>query len=311
MKEKIKASENEKTETKKLEAMAGVFTDFSLPETKKERKTEGEFMKDLVEVGNIVRKILLASSQAVSLQIPAHKAEILAGHVARLFKLYDTYIFLIVEKRTEVAFVILRCLTETLINFEYLLKYLDTDIFDKYKRASLSFERDLKELVLSDLEKGIVPETLQPLPHRILKSIEETFKRSAIEEDGENFQKKWGIKKEHLSLEGKAKDLGLERVYKLIFQNTSACIHGSWHDIDFYHLKREKGESGVRESNPKFQEPRPQMLSPSTLVLEAVMRYWGILGVSDFNPKIQEIINWFKEMDAQHEDFLVQISIGS
>lgn len=291
---------------KTAEKIVEAFTDFTLPVIKKEEKTNNDFMKDLVKVSNIVRRILLTSSQICSTQIPAYKAEILAGHMVRIFKLYDTYILMIVEKRGELAFIISRCLTETIINFEYLLKYLNTEVFKKYKRASLSLDRKFKKFMVDYYrERGLGP---KPLQDKMVKSLNKTFKRSGLRlEENELKKTEWGLKKEHLKISGKAKDVGLYEIYELIFKRTSAHVHGSWHDLDFNHLSPKKDKSGMRYPNVKFMEPMPHMLfAPSIMALNATIKYWNMIGFNDFNPRIQKVIEWFQNMAEQHKDYLIK-----
>lgn len=293
---------DEKQSKETAELIVSAFTDFTLPEVNAQRNSENDFLRDLVDGSNAARKILLTTSQIVNTSLSPEKSDVLLGNLVRAYKLYDSYIFLIVEKRAEIAMILLRCLVENIINFEYLIKNINTEVFKKYKKASLAREKDLRELMIKDLARGI-PQELEPLSKRILASIEETFRRSEIS-DEEKFNKKWGIKKEHLTTEGKAKDIGLERIYELIFKNTSGNIHGDWHDVDFNHLEREKNEFGQRNPNGRFIIPSPQMFSVTVLLMESVKKYWELLGWNEFNPRIDSIIDWFKNMDHAHEEFL-------
>jgi len=293
----------DETESKKTaELIVSVFTDFTLPKVDIERNSESDFLKDLVDGSNAVRKILLATSQLVNTSLLPEKSDVLVGNLVRIYKLYDSYILLITEKRAEIAMILLRCLMENIINFEYLIKHINTDIFTKYKKASLAREKDLRELVVKDLARG-VPQEVGSLSKRILGIIEETFKRNEIF-DEEKFDKEWGIDKRHLTTKGKAEDIGFDRIYEFIFKNTSGNIHGDWHDIDFNHLKRERNEYGQRNPNGRFIIPSPQMFSVSILLMESVKKYWELLGCFDFNPRIDGIIDWFKNMNRAHEEFL-------
>lgn len=284
------------------ELIVSVFVDFTLPKVNIQRNSEDDFLKDLVEGSNVARKILLTTSQIVNTSLPPEKSDILLGNLVRAYKLYDSYILLIIEKRAEIALILLRCLVENIINFEYLIKNIDTDIFTKYKKASLAQEKDLKELVIEDLVHG-VPQDLEPLSKRILTSIEETFKRNEIS-DEEKFDKGWGVDKKHSKIKDKAKDIGFDRIYEIIFRNTSGSIHGDWHDIDFNHLERTKNEFGQRNPNGHFIVPRPQMFSITVLLMESVKKYWELMEDKDFNSKINEVIVWFRDMDKEHEEFL-------
>src|SRR3989338_2553491 len=144
-----------------------------LPPIVKDRKSNDDFMVDLIKVANDVNKaIILVSGVIAQKNIDLKKQDVLRGHLVRLYKLYDSYVFLIVKRRTEIVFIILRTLAETIINLHYLLKYIDTDVHKKYKRASLAYEKKLEESILSNI---LNRKNKLPIEKRMLKSIANTF----------------------------------------------------------------------------------------------------------------------------------------
>jgi hypothetical protein len=216
------------------------FVQLELPELKlplitKERNSNNDFMVDLVAVANDVRKAVILIAGIVSQkEIEPEKLDILRGHLVRIYKLYDTFTFLIVERRTEIAFIVLRSLAETIINLNYLIKYFDTDIYKKYKRASLAYEKQLENIVLRNIQKR---NNKLPIEKRMLESINKTYKRSHLDnlEEKELEKTKWGLEKKHLEISGKAEDVGLYPIYELVFKISSHYVHGSWHELDFDH----------------------------------------------------------------------------
>ncbi len=284
--------------------------ELNLPLVNKDRKSNDDFMSDLIQVANEVNKaIIIASGIVPQKEIGSEKLDILRGHLVRLYKLYDSYIFLIVKRRTEIAFIILRTLTETVINLEYLLKHNSTEVYKKYKRASLAYENNLQETILKNvLNRG----DQLPIEERMLKSIKDTFIRSGMEniEEEELKKTKWGLKKEDLDISGKAKDVALELVYQSTFTSSSHFVHGSWHELDFYHLDKELDSFGGRQPQMKYGVPKPQLIEAiSILVLNVLSKYLSAITEdgehsAEVKTYLGKISNWFMEMVNKHEEFI-------
>jgi hypothetical protein len=282
----------------------------NLPLVNKERKSDDDFMSDLIQVANEVNKaIIVALGIVPQKKIELEKLDVIKGYLVRLYKLYDSYIFLIVKRRTEIAFIILRTLTETVINLEYLLKHNLTDVYKKYKRASLAYENNLQETILKNvLNRG----DQLPIEERMLKSIKDTFIRSGMKniEEKELKKTKWGLKKEDLEISGKAKDVELEPVYRSIFTFSSHFVHGSWHELDFYHLDKELDSYGGRQPQMKYGTPKPQLIEAiSILVLSVLSKYLSTITEdgehsTEVKAYLEKISSWFMEMVNKHEEFL-------
>jgi len=281
-----------------------------LPTIDKVRKSNDDFMTDLIQVTNDIRKaIILVSGVIPQKNIELEKLDVLRGHLVRLYKLYDSYIFLIVERRTEIAFIILRALTETIINLHYLLKHIDTYVHRKYKRASLAYENRLEENILKNILKR--KEKL-PIEERMLKSIASTFSRSGFDnlEKEELKKTQWGLEKQHLEISGKAGDVGLYPIYENMFMTSSHFVHGSWHELDFHHLERERDSRGTRAPQIRYTNPKPQLLEAvSIFTLEALQKY--LLVITENSGQAEEvkkyldtIAKWFFDMSYRHEEYL-------
>lgn len=282
----------------------------NLPSIDKERKSNDDFMSDLVKISNEVNKaIILVSGVVPQKNINPEKLDVLRGHLVRLYKLFDSYIFLIVKRRTEITFIILRTLAETIINLHYLLKHIDTDVYKKYKRASLAYENRLQENILQNiLKRG---EKL-PIEERMLKSIKNTFLRSGFHNlEGEELKKtQWGLQKGHLEISGKAKDVGLYAIYENIFITSSHFVHGSWHELDFHHLEREKDSQGSRQPQTRYTNPKPQLIEAvSIFILDVLQKYLEVVTENGEHAKevknyLGTLAQWFADMSRRHEEYL-------
>lgn len=282
----------------------------NLPKLAEARNSNDDFMRDLIQVANEVNKsIIIASGIVQQNDIDSEKMDVLRGHLVRLYKLYDSYVFLIVNRRTEIAFIILRALSETVINLEYLLKYISTDVHKKYKRASLAYENKLQEDILMNvLNRG----SELPIEKRMLQSIKEAFASSGFEnlEEKELKKTRWGLVKAHLEISGKAKDVKLEQIYTSIFTSSSHFVHGSWHEFDFYHLDRDKDNKRGRQPQMKYGTPKPQLIEAiSILILSTLSKYLYTVvedeeHSKEFKSDLKNISNWFFEIVEKHEEFL-------
>lgn len=285
------------------------FPSVDLPDLNRTRSSNGDFMTDLIIVTNEVnKKIILVSGIVTDKNLNSQKINILRGHLVRLYKLYDSYLFLTVEKRTEIALIILRTLSEAVINFGYLIKHYNTDVFEKYMRVALVYDLKLKSSIRSNQAER---QNTLGIEDRMLKSIEDAQKRSGISAGGNDVSKtKWGLQKEHLNTEGKAKDTGLEAIYKYIFTSSSDNIHGSWHELDFHHLKQSEDASQIRDLDYSYTVPKPQMLESISIVITDVLIQYINLICSDCDDKtklqsdLDKIKTWLYGIASKHEDYL-------
>jgi len=284
--------------------------DIALPKINKERKSNNDFMIDLISVANDVNKaIILISGVVPQKDIDHEKLDVLRGHIVRMFKLYDTYIFLLVERRTETAFIILRALAETIINLRYLLMHINTDVYKKYKRASLAYEKHLEDSILKNIQNR---KDKLPIEERMLKSIADTFFRSGLGhlEERELKKTQWGLKRQHLEVSGKAKDIGLYSIYEYLFKISSHFVHGSWHELDFHHLERKKDKWGTRPPQMHYTTPKPQLVEAiSIFVLDALQQYlFTIVEDNDHAEELKGHLNkisqWFSDISQEHEKYL-------
>ncbi len=274
--------------------------DFQLPKPDVKRSSEDDFMSDLVEATNIVRKYLLLVGHIVPTKSMVKiERGVLIGHMVRVYKLYDTYLHLIVEKRTEIAFIILRALIETVINFRFLIRFGNEEIILAYQKASLAYEKKLWDEIQSRKRDPMLP-----IEERMLSGIEETFSRAEVAMDSVSFQdRNWGG-----DLFSKSQQTELVHLYEFGFRSSSNFVHGTWHELEFHHLRESDGEF---QPAPNYSSPGPQMIEAVTIsCLEVVDEYLQHIvseGAVEISERLQVMIEWFKAMINEHEKFLEQI----
>ncbi len=118
---------------------------------------------------------------------------ILGGLMVRISKLQLALLDQICQKRLEIAFIIDRCLSESLINLKYLLQRDNDNLFDEYIEYSLREEKRL----LKRIEENITKRGHElPIESRMIDSIRQAFKTSSFtpEQVDETKWKPWGEK---------------------------------------------------------------------------------------------------------------------
>jgi len=268
-----------------------------LPKLKTDRSSDDDFMRDLIEASNIVRKyLILVAALVPAKSIKRDECAILMGHMVRLYKLYDSMGFLIIERRGEVAMTLIRSLIETVINLRFMLSYGNNNLYKKYKKASLAYEKRLWE----EIEKRRKTPPL-PIEQRMQDSIQETFERAGLKiEDVVWEDRFWGG-----DIFSKADKVGLTELYEFGFRIFSHNIHGTWHDLEFHHL-REK--DGTFEPDFDYTMPVPQIVESTTIVCVDVAKEYVIRIVGDSGKELchnlNELSDWFRKMAQLHEIFI-------
>jgi hypothetical protein len=245
-----------------MEELPLTLSDFEFPKTKVDveevRKfaSEDQFMFLAVELLKEVAKItaILACSYRGQDDNPRkweRNEAILGGLMVRTSKLQLALLDQTIQKRLEIAFIIFRCLAESLINLKYLLKRDNDNLFDEYIEYSLREEKRL----LNRIKKNIANRGYElPIESGMISSIEHSFETSSFspEQVDETKWTPWGEK-----IYERAKSVGLEDAYFALFSLPSHSVHGNWQDLIAYHLKHENGEFSP---NTQWSYPRPQFL---------------------------------------------------
>lgn len=223
-----------------------------------EYKTEDEFMFALVELHKlIIEQLFFFCNYKYQDQNGAFKTisimdSVIAGNVARLIKLSISFVQNICEGKSEICFILDRCIAETCINLKLIL--LDTDEKSKqdYIKYSLKTEKKLYDMINKNIESRDGTEL--PIEKRMKESIERSFKSSGLELKDVNKNFKWK------NIYERTKTVDQEFYYKTYYGISSHSIHGNWQEIMFNHLN--ENENGF-QINLSWKEPRPQLIEGS------------------------------------------------
>lgn len=272
--------------------------EINLPELNKERINEDQFMEDIINASNIVNKyLIIVAGIYPTKNLDSVYFGVIMGHMVRLFKLYDSFLYLIVGMRGEVANIILRCIVDTGITLSFLLKEDDPEVIEKYIKSSLVIEKKLWDEI--HRRKG---ETLLPIEKRMLDSIKATFERSGTEIDSVTAKDmKWCG-----SLYDKAQKTDMVSLYESIFRGGSHSVHGTWHDLEFNHIHK------INESYEpiiEYTRPRPQLVeSASIICLKVATEYLNKI-LDENNAKLVRdqlilLMQWFLGLQEAHENWI-------
>ncbi len=291
------------------------LNDFEFPRTKvdiEEIKTfdsEDQFMSLGVELLKEVGQITGLLSCTYRLDQDGNPRKwtrneaILGGLMVRTNKLQRALLDQICQNRLEIAFIIFRCLAESLINLKYLLQRDNNNLFDEYIEYSLREEKRL----LNRIKENVANRGYKlPIESRMISSIKQSFKTSSFspEQVDETKWKPWGEK-----IYERAKSIGMEDAYFALFSLPSHSVHGNWQDLISYNLKYEKGEF-----SPKIQwsYPRPQFLFTAALLSADTNKLYlneiiqKCPDKDQINNLLDDIILRVRVTDELHEQFLNQ-----
>jgi len=298
-----------------MEGLPLTLNDFEFPRTKvnieeiKKFDSEDQFMSLAVELLKEVVQItaLLSCTYRVDEDGNPRKwtrnEAILGGLMVRISKLQLALLDQICQKRLEIAFIIFRCLAESLLNLKYLLNRDNDNLFDEYIEYSLREEKRL----LNRIKENIANRGCElPIEGRMISSIEQAFNTSSFspEQVDETKWQPWGEK-----IYKRAKSIGMEDAYFALFSLPSHSVHGNWQDLISYHLKYEKGEF-----SPEIQwsYPRPELLFTAALLSADINKLYLNEIIQKCPDKDQidvildDIILRVRVADELHEQFISQ-----
>lgn len=231
-------------------------TDVSLKKIQR-YKSEDSFMTlavELLKEAAIVTSVISCAYRLDANNMPrkwTRNEAILGGLMVRLCKLQSSFLDQICQKRMETAMIILRCIGENLININYLLKNGSDEMYNKFIEYSLREEKRLLNEINSNIsERGYE----LPVEKRIKKSILMSFEASdfKLEEVNEKNRQSW-----EETIYKRAKNIGMEKVYFIVFSLPSHDVHGNWQNLISNHLEYENNEFSP---NTNWKMPRPQPL---------------------------------------------------
>ncbi len=298
-----------------MEELPLTLNDFEFPRTKvnieeiKKFDSEDQFMSLAVELLKEVGQITALLSCTYRLDQDGNPRKwtrneaILGGLMVRTNKLQRALLDQICQNRLEIAFIIYRCFSESLINLKYLLQRDNDNLFDEYIEYSLREEKRL----LNRIKKNIANRGCElPIEGRMISSIEQSFNTSSFspEQVDETKWQPWGEK-----IYERAKSIEMEDAYFALFSLPSHSVHGNWQDLISYHLKYEKGEF-----SPEIQwsYPRPQLLFTAALLSADINKLYlneiiqKCPDKDQINNLLDDIILRVRVADELHEQFLNQ-----
>lgn len=277
------------------------------PEEIKKFDAEDQFMPISVELFKEVGKItaLLSCTYRLDEKNMPRKwnrdEAIIGGLVVRISKLQIGLLQQICEKRTELAFIIFRCLGESLINLVYLLQKGNEQLFNEYIEYSLRFEKRLFNMI----EKNIARRGSElPMESRMKASIDHAFKKLSFTPEQVQDKKKesWGE-----AIFRRAEKVGWEEGFFAIWNMPSHNVHGNWQDLLTHHLVEEDGKFSPKT---EWTKPRPHLLFAAGLLSAKAMSIFLNRIIPECSDK-SEITSLLNDInlriivaDELHEQFL-------
>ncbi|MCG8750565.1 DUF5677 domain-containing protein [Tenacibaculum finnmarkense] len=215
--------------------------------------TEEEIMHSLVELYKLMIEQLYVFCNNKYIETNGdyktieNLESVISGNVVRLIKLNTSFLQNICEGKSEICFILDRCISETCLNLKLILQ--DESERSRYIKYSLKTEKKLYETITENIEARNGEEL--PIETRMKQSIERSFDDSGfkLDEISKNF--KWK------NIYERTKAVGEELFYKTQYGISSHSVHGNWQEIMFNHLI--KTENGF-QINLSWKTPRPQLI---------------------------------------------------
>jgi len=231
---------------------------------------------------------------------------IIGGLMVRIHKLQHGILDAITKRRSEIAVILIRCLSESAINLKYLAAKHSDATYDAFVEYSLREEKRL----LIEVDKRMAKDAAGPnnlldgLNQRMKKSILSSFEVSGVAPEQVDAEKKghWDNK----TLYKKAEEIGDERGYQSLISLPSHSVHGSWQDLLNHNLQ--VGDGGF-QLNTAFHAPRPQSIGISALLsLDACSAFLDLLPkgpeVQTLRDMIDDLFARVQKVQRLHEQFL-------
>lgn len=276
------------------------ISQYKYPDINKERANESEFIKDLIDASNHARMMLgIISNLVIENNISQKEKDVLMGHMAYLYKLYDSFIYLVCDNRIEISFILFRSLSEIAVRLKYLTIHMSTDLSEKFIKSSLAYDKKRYE----EIQKRVTDNSPSTIEQRMLNSVKTRFKEAGYNFDQINFKNDKNWSKDVSQL---ANDVGLKTEYEFGFRVGSSAVHARWDFLKQYNLEQ---QNGITCPNLSYASARPHIIeSASYLTLQAALSYLEYFPKSDENATLKNFINeglnWYKKMSQKHEEFL-------
>lgn len=225
---------------------------------------------------------------------------VIAGNLVRLIKLNTSFLQNTCEHKVEICFIINRCIAETYINLQYLLKNSEEGVIKNYIKNSLITEKDLWNIIKNNIENR--DGEVHAIEGRMQESIKRSFEQSDFELDEVFRSSKWK------SVASRAGVVANDRFYPVYYGIGSHSVHGNWQDILFNNLS--KTDTGFK-IKLGWNPVRPQLIDgPIDQNLEITIRMNELFKT---NPSLsiklvetaQQLIAYHAIIVQAHEEFLI------
>lgn len=224
---------------------------------------------------------------------------VIAGNLTRLVKLNTSFLQNICEYKSEICFILNRCIAETYVNLKYLLLESEDRVRKNYIKYSLITEKKLWNTIKENISKRN-GETL-PIEERMQKSIEASFEVSDFNLEEVNNSSKWK------SVSDRAETVASENFYNIFYGISSHSIHGNWQDILFNNLERTEDGFKVQLN---WKHPRPQIIEAPIIFNLDIVNLFAEKEL-DSHPEKELIIkkclllnDYLEQLESLHEVWL-------
>jgi hypothetical protein len=259
-----------------------------------------ELLKQTIELIYIITGLRYCDQEGNSRQVSREEA-VIGGNLVRLIKLNTSFLQNICELKSEIAFIVSRCIAETAINIKYMLIEGGKKVKRNYIKFSLITEKDLWNTIKENTARRN-GDTLG-IEERMRKSIKRSFETSDFDLDEVSNSSKWK------SISSRAEKVAPPDFYDIFYGVSSHMIHGNWQDILFNHIKRKGKELFL---NFEWVRPRPQIMdAPITLNLDIVKTFAkkelneiSVKGL--LLKKCQILLNYHEELVDRHEKMMAE-----
>ena len=242
-----------------------------------------ELLKQTIHLLWIITGLRYCNDEGKSNTINKDEA-VIGGNLVRQIKLTTSFLENICNGKSEIAFIINRCIAETFINLKYLLTEGEERVKRNYIKHSLITEKDLWNTIKENVSKR--NGDILPIEERMKKSIEKSFDSSDFDLDEVNNSSKWK------SISSRAEKVASMEFYDIFYGIASHSVHGNWQDILLNHLKR---KDDMFLLNLTDVRPRPQILD-GPIILN--------LNVTEIFVKTELSNNKFKDILIEKCDLL-------
>ena len=228
------------------------------------------------------------------ISLPRNQA-ICTGLLSRVAKLMLSVLKLASDtEHGETVQILSRCITESSVDLQFLLKHNDSAIYEKFVLTGLKGDRQLYDIIKHNIEQrnGQVFEIEQ----NMLASIHKRCEESGVQiEDVSPKAGSWGG-----NYRARLRALGLADGYPITQGLSSQSVHGSWSDLMGNYLN--KNEGGY-EPKPDHFQTDGEMFGPMSLfalsAAEAYIRkYFEPTDIETFVQRLDDLQNRLMLVEA-------------